>query len=414
MNIQFLNKIPFVEGVNINHIMNSCNTPFYLYSQKIITDTYNFLKDTLSSEIFFAVKANPNQAILKLMKNCGAGADVVSVGEMHRALNVGFDPNKIIFEGVGKSKEDIQYAVEKNIRLINAESISELRLVNQIGGNFNKKINVGIRLNPDIDGQTLDKISTGKKTDKFGIPLDQLQNIISLVQSCNYINLKGISCHIGSQIHDISIFEKIFETMKDAAEIALSSGIDLEHVDLGGGLGVNYEKDQNEMNINDLKKLIFKFFNDVPYKISFEPGRYLVAKSGMIITKILTAKENGGINFLITDAGMQTLIRPAMYGSLHRIEVLNDIAEKNIKYTVAGPICESSDILAKDIILPKQKINNYLAIHDTGAYGATMASNYNSRGIPGEVLINESKFSIIHQEEKIFDIIKRDAIPDWL
>ena len=414
MNIQFLNKIPFVEGVSINHIINSCNTPFYLYSQKIITDTYNLLKNTLSSEIFFAVKANPNQAILKLMKNCGAGADVVSVGELHRALNVGFDPNKIIFEGVGKSKEDIRYAVEKNIRLINVESISELGLVDQIGKNFNKKINVGIRLNPDIDGQTLDKISTGKKTDKFGIPLDQLQNIISLVQSCNYINLKGISCHIGSQIHDISIFEKIFETMKDAAEIALSSGIDLEHVDLGGGLGVNYEKDQNEMNINDLKKLIFKFFNDVPYKISFEPGRYLVAKSGMIITKILTAKENGGINFLITDAGMQTLIRPAMYGSLHRIEVLNDIAEKNIKYTVAGPICESSDILAKDIILPKQKINNYLAIHDTGAYGATMASNYNSRGIPGEVLINESNFSIIHQEEKIFDIIKRDSIPDWL
>ena len=414
MNIQFLNKIPFVEGVSINHIINSCNTPFYLYSQKIITDTYNLLKDTLSSEIFFAVKANPNQAILKLMKNCGAGADVVSVGEMLRALNVGFDPNKIIFEGVGKSKEDIQYAVEKNIRLINVESISELRLVDQIGKNFNKKINVGIRLNPDIDGQTLDKISTGKKTDKFGIPLDQLQNIISLVQSCNYINLKGISCHIGSQIHDISIFEKIFETMKDAAEIALSSGIELEHVDLGGGLGINYEKDQNEININDLKKLIFKFFNDVSYQISFEPGRYLVAKSGMIITKILIAKENGGINFLITDAGMQTLIRPAMYGALHRIEVLHDITKTNIKYTVAGPICESSDILAKDIILPKQKINNYLAIHDTGAYGATMASNYNSRGIPGEVLINESKFSIIHQEEKIFDIINRDSIPDWL
>ena len=414
MNIQFLNKIPFVEGVSINHIINSCNTPFYLYSQKIITDTYNLLKDTLSSEIFFAVKANPNQAILKLMKNCGAGADVVSVGEMHRALNVGFDPNKIIFEGVGKSKEDIQYAVEKNIRLINVESISELRLVDQIGKNFNKKINVGIRLNPDIDGQTIDKISTGKKTDKFGIPLDQLKNVISLVLSCNYINLKGISCHVGSQIHDISIFETIFETMKDAAEITLSSGIELEYVDLGGGLGINYEKDQNEININDLKKLIFKFFNNVPYKISFEPGRYLIAKSGMIITKILTAKGNGGINFLITDAGMQTLIRPAMYGTRHRIEVLNDITKKNIKYTVAGPICESSDILAKDIILPKQKINNYLAIHDTGAYGATMASNYNSRGIPGEVLINESKFFIIHQEEKIFDIIKRDSIPDWL
>ena len=414
MNIQIQNKIPFFEGVSINEITNSYNTPFYIYSQKIITDTYNFLQDNLSSEIFFAVKANPNQAILKLMKNCGAGADVVSIGEMHRALNVGFHPNKIIFEGVGKSKEDIEYAVEKNIRLINVESIGELGLVNQIGKNFNKIINVGVRLNPDIDGQTLDKISTGKKTDKFGIPLHQLKNIISLMQTYNYISLKGISCHVGSQIHDISIFEKIFETMKDAAEIALSSGIELEHVDLGGGFGVNYEKDQNEININDLKKLIVKFFNDVPYKISFEPGRYLVAKSGIIITKILTTKENGGINFLITDAGMQTLIRPAMYGAQHRIEVLNDISKKDVRYTVAGPICESSDTLAKNIILPEQKINNYLVIYDTGAYGATMASNYNSRGIPAEVLVNESEFFIIHKEEKIFDIIKRDSIPNWL
>jgi diaminopimelate decarboxylase len=414
MNIQFRNNMPFFEGVSINEITHSCNTPFYIYSQKIITDTYKVLQDSLSSEIFFAVKANPNQSILKLMKNCGAGADVVSIGEMHRALNVGFHPNKIIFEGVGKSKEDIEYAVEKNIRLINVESIGELGLVNQIGKNFNKIINVGVRLNPDIDGQTLDKISTGKKTDKFGIPLHQLKNIISLMQTYNYISLKGISCHVGSQIHDISIFEKIFETMKDAAEIALSSGIELEHVDLGGGFGVNYEKDQNEININDLKKLIVKFFNDVPYKISFEPGRYLVAKSGVIITKILTTKENGGINFLITDAGMQTLIRPAMYGAQHRIEALNDISKKDVRYTVAGPICESSDILAKNIILPEQKINNYLVIYDTGAYGATMASNYNSRGIPAEVLVNESEFFIIHKEEKIFDIIKRDSIPNWL
>jgi len=414
MYIQRKDNVPFFEGVNINDVINSCNTPFYLYSQKVITDTYNLLKDSLSSEIFFAVKANPNQAILKLMKNCGAGADVVSIGEIQRALNVGFHPNKIIFEGVGKSKKDIEYAVDKNIRLINVESIGELELVNQIGKNFNKAINIGVRLNPDIDGQTLDKISTGKKTDKFGIPLPELKNIISLMQSYNYVNLKGISCHVGSQIHDISIFEKIFKTMKIAAALALSLGIELEHVDLGGGIGVDYKNNQNEVNIGDLKKLISKFFSDAPYSISFEPGRYLVAKSGIIITRILTTKENGGINFLITDAGMQTLIRPAMYGALHRIEALNDLAGENIKYTIAGPICESSDIVAKDIILPEQKINNYLVIHDTGAYGATMASNYNSRGIPSEVLVHENKFSVIHQEEKTSDIIKRDSIPNWL
>ena len=210
MNIKFINNKPFIEGVCINDIINFHSTPFYLYSQKIITETYKDLKDNLSSEIFFAIKANSNQAILTLLKKCGAGADVVSSGELKRSIKAGFEPNKIIFEGVGKSKEDIEYAIEQNIRLINIESIDELILINQIGENLNKVINVGIRLNPDIDGNTLNKISTGKKTDKFGIGLDQLNNIILLAKSSLNLNLKGISCHIGSQIHDLKIFEKVF------------------------------------------------------------------------------------------------------------------------------------------------------------------------------------------------------------
>ena len=328
-------------------------------------------------------------------------------------MKAGFNPDKIIFEGVGKSKKDIEYAAKNKIRLINAESINELKLINTVGKDLDEKINIGIRLNPDINGQTLDKISTGKKTDKFGISIDKLTEIISIIKSCTYINLKGISCHVGSQISDISIFEKIFKTMKVAAKNIINNEIDIKYVNLGGGLSVNYKEDNNKLDTIALGKLADSVFSDTPYTISFEPGRYLIAKAGIIITKILMSKESGGLNYLITDAGMQTLIRPAMYGEYHKIKPLNRNGVEEI-YTIVGPICESSDILAKNIYLPKQKIDNYLAICDVGAYGSVMASNYNSRGLPNEILINQSKFCVINKQDNIYDIIKKEKIPSWL
>ena len=414
MVITFHKNRPFFEGVCIEDILDSQSTPFYLYSQKNIEDTYKNLNNSLRSEIFYAVKANSNQALLRIMKNCGSGADVVSSGELERSLEAGFDPTQIIFEGVGKSETDIKFAINKNIRLINVESLNEIKLINEVGSSLNKIINIGIRLNPDLHGNTIDKITTGKKTDKFGIDINQLTNIFSELKSYKHINIKGISCHVGSQLKDLKIFENVFSTMKKTADEFSSQEIKLEHVDLGGGFGVNYESEINNLDIQGIGKLINKIFHQSGYKISFEPGRYLVAKSGVIITKILTSKENGGINFLITDAGMQTLIRPALYGAIHRIEALNDLEKDKVNYTIAGPICESSDIIAKNVLLPDQKINNYLLIHDVGAYGAVMASNYNSRGIPAEILVNQNKFFVIHQEEKITNIIKRDKIPDWL
>ena len=414
MKIKFHENRPFFDGVFIDDILKSQNTPFYLYSQKNIEDTYRHLKEAIDSEIFYAVKANSNQSILKILKNCGSGADVVSAGELERSLEAGFDPSKIIFEGVGKSNEDIQYAIQKNIRLINAESFNEIKLINEIGNSLNKTINVGIRLNPNINVNTLDKIATGKKTDKFGISIDQINNNILEIKNYKFLNIKGISCHVGSQIKDLKIFEKVFSIMKKTADEFISLGIEIEHVDLGGGFGVNYESDLDSLDLKSIGKLIKSIFHQNSYKISFEPGRYLVARSGVIITKILTSKKNGGINFLITDAGMQTFIRPAMYEAFHRIQAFNNLEQKDVNYTIAGPICESSDIIAREIILPKQKTDNFLAIYDVGAYGATMASNYNSRGIPAEILVHENKFSIIHQEEKISEIIKRDSIPDWL
>ena len=291
MIIEFKENKPFIEGVNLEDIYKSQATPFYVYSQKKITETYNSLKKALNSEIFFAIKANSNQAILKLMKNLGAGADVVSTGELIRSLKAGFNPDKIIFEGVGKSKKDIEHAAKNKIRLINVESINELKLINTVGRDLDEKINIGIRLNPDINGQTLDKISTGKKTDKFGITLDQLTEVIQLVQSSHHVNLKGISCHIGSQIYDIAIFEKVFTRMKKTASLILSYNIQINYVDLGGGFGVNYDDKTNELDITNINKLVHLTFDKEPYEISFEPGRYLIARAGIIITKILTRKK---------------------------------------------------------------------------------------------------------------------------
>ena len=413
MIISFRNEKPFVEGVCLDKLTTTVETPFYVYSQKSVTDAYEKLKSYLNAKIFFSIKANSNQAIISLMKSLGAGADVVSAGELERALHAGISPNKIIYEGVGKSMQDIEYAVHSNIRQINIESIEELHKINALGQRLNKKIFIGVRLNPDIDSQSHYKISTGRKTDKFGITFNLLPDLCSEIKKLEQIQFNGISCHIGSQIHDIRIFEKVFNKMKKATEIIKENDFSINHLDLGGGLGVVYD-DEKELDLKELSSLLSSVFKNTSYDISFEPGRYLVANAGILITKILTTKTNESVNFLITDAGMQTLLRPAIYNAFHNIIALTSIGNDKIEYTVAGPICESSDILAKKILLSPQQTGNYLAICDTGAYGAVMSSNYNTKGLPAEILVSSDNFSIIRNHEKISDIIARDIMPNWL
>ncbi len=412
--LNYKNNQPYIEGVAVNDIIKSYKTPFYVYSQKAITENYIRLKNNLNADIFYAVKANSNQAIIELLKLLGAGVDVVSIGELKRALIAGVDPKKIIFEGVGKSDKDIIFAIEKNIRLINIESINELILINSIAKTMNKKVNVGVRINPNIDGKTIDKISTGKKTDKFGISIDNFEDIIDSLKKTNNLNLVGISCHVGSQIHNLDVFEKIFKIMKTTTNKFIEAGFNIENLDLGGGLAVQYLDTDPIIELDKLKKIFDLHFKNVKYKISFEPGRYLVANAGCIITNIVAVKNNGGINYLITDAGMNTIVRPALYNAIHRIDAIDVSSNMQIEYSIAGPICESSDILVKSITLPKQTIGNYLVIHDTGAYGHVMASDYNSRGLPAEILINDSMVATIHQPQSIEEIIQQDKIPSWL
>ncbi len=412
--LNYKNNQPYIEGVAVNDIIKSYKTPFYVYSQKAITENYIRLKNNLNADIFYAVKANSNQAIIELLKLLGAGVDVVSIGELKRALIAGVDPKKIIFEGVGKSDKDIIFAIEKNIRLINIESINELMLIDSIAKTMNKKVNVGVRINPNIDGKTIDKISTGKKTDKFGISIDNFEDIIDSLKKTNNLNLVGISCHVGSQIHNLDVFEKIFKIMKTTTNKFIEAGFNIENLDLGGGLAVQYLDTDPIIELDKLKKIFDLHFKNVKYKISFEPGRYLVANAGCIITNIVAVKNNGGINYLITDAGMNTIVRPALYNAIHRIDAIDVSSNMQIEYSIAGPICESSDILVKSITLPKQTIGNYLVIHDTGAYGHVMASDYNSRGLPAEILINDSMVATIHQPQSIEEIIQQDKIPSWL
>ena len=263
-----------------------------------------------------------------------------------------------------------------------------------------KKPRIGLRLNPDIDANTLDNISTGRKADKFGIDFIQLQEVCELIKSLDCIELTGLSCHIGSQIFDLKIFEKTFNKMKIAINILKSNNLNINHLNLGGGFGISYNDTQKKLDIKQLSILVEKIFPDSSFNISFEPGRYLVANSGFLITKIITTKQNGGINFLITDAGMQTLLRPAMYKAIHRIVPFNTNQEI-VNYTVAGPICESSDILAKNIKLPFQKKDDFLIICDVGAYGSVMSSRYKSKCLPIEVLVYGDKYFIIRKQENI-------------
>ena len=412
--LQFKNKIPFIEGTSLHDVINVCQTPFYVYSQDIITQKVEMTKKILGKNIFFSVKSNSNQAILKIMQSLNIGADVVSVGELKRSLSAGFHPSKIIFEGVGKSKDDLVFAIQKNIRLINTESLEEIKLLQKLATEKNKTIDIGVRLNPNIDGGTISKISTGKKTDKFGIEINEIENIINLVSNCNNLNLIGISCHIGSQISNINVYKNTFIEMKKVADKFVSAGINIQHVDLGGGFHVKYNKNDPEFEIKDVKKELDRCFGKSSYEISFEPGRYLIAEAGILVTSIINTKQNGGINYLIVDAGMNTLVRPAMYNAYHDIETIKNITDNSVSYTVAGPICESSDIFIKNVLLSAQSIGDILIIKNTGAYGKVMSSTYNTRPLPSEILINKENFAIIYSSDKIEKNIEEDIIPSWL
>ena len=395
-----------IDRFDIGYIARKYKTPIYCYSLKKINNNIQTLKSCfkkINPLICYAVKANSNLSILKEIKKHNLGADVVSGGELMKALKAGIKPKKIVFSGVGKISEEIEYAVNKNILLINAESKSEILEIEKIAKKKKKIVNIGIRLNPNTDAKTLSQISTGKKENKFGVNQKVFLQLVNFVKKSKYINLRCLSVHIGSQILNHKPYQKMLKVVN---RILQKSNYNFEYIDLGGGMGIDYDHNNSKLDLKKYSQSIKEFLKTNNCKIIFEPGRFLVGNSAVLITKVIYIKEGYKKDFIILDAAMNDLMRPALYGSKHKIMPLNKTKRNSKKsYEFVGPICESTDTFS--IVKNFQKLNekDYLIICDVGAYGMSLASNYNVRPKPLEILIKNSKVQILRKRQKLSELM---------
>ena len=396
----------FVENVNLQKLAKKFDTPFYCYSYKKLKKNINNFKfhfDKLNPLICFAIKSNSNLKIIKEIKKLGLGADVVSRGELYQALKAGINPKKIVFSGVGKSYSELKYAIGRNILLINSESKSEVIEIEKIAKSKKKIVNIGIRLNPNTDAKTLNKISTGKKGDKFGVNEKIFIELVNYIKNSKFINLKCLSVHIGSQIFENKPYEKM---LKVISRIISKIKFRFEYIDLGGGMGIPYQNEKKEFNYRSYQKSIIKYLGQYNSKIIFEPGRSIIGNTGILVSKIIYIKESQSKNFIILDAGMNDLMRPALYGAKHRIIPINKTRKYSSKtYEFVGPICESTDKFLSVKKFQKLKEKEIVIICDVGAYGSSLSSNYNLRSKPAEILVKGSKIIITKKRQKLKDFI---------
>jgi diaminopimelate decarboxylase len=395
-----------IDHLDISKIARKYKTPVYCYSLRKIKENIQNIKThfkNINPLICYAVKANPNLGILREIKKNNLGADVVSIGELMKALKAGISPKKIVFSGVGKTFEEIEYAINKNILLINAESKSEILQIEKIAKKKKKIVDVGIRLNPNTDAKTLSQISTGKKENKFGVNQKIFLQLVNIVKKSESLNLKCLSVHIGSQILSYKPYQKMLNVVNKIIKL---SNYNFEYIDLGGGMGIDYNHDQSKLDFYKYSKGIEKFLKNNHCKIIFEPGRSIVGNSAILITKVIYIKEGFKKDFVILDAAMNDLMRPALYGAKHKIIPLSKINRKSKKsYEFVGPICESTDTFSTVKNYQKLDEKDFLAICDVGAYGVSLASNYNIRPKPPEILIKNSKIQVLNKRQKISDLI---------
>ena len=404
--MRYIDKIFTIEGVKIVNISKKYETPIYCYSYKKLKENIiNFKKNfkSFSPLVCFAVKSNTNVNLLKEIKNFNCGADVVSIGELMKALKAGINPKKIVFSGVGKTNKEISYAIDKKILLINAESKSEILEIERIAKSKKRIVNIGIRLNPNTDAKTLSQISTGKKENKFGVNEKTFFEIKDYINESKYINLKCLSVHIGSQILSHQPYEKMLKVID---RIIKKSDHKFEFIDLGGGMGISYNSNLKKLNYKKYNSAIENFLKNHKCKIIFEPGRSIIGNTGILITKIIYIKKTQNKNFIILDAAMNDLMRPALYGAKHQIlpVIKNNIKSKKT-YEFVGPICESTDKFLTQKNFQKLNEKDLVLICDVGAYGMSLSSNYNVRPKPMEILIKGSKINIIKKKQKLIDLI---------
>ena len=404
--MRYKNKDLFIDVLKFESLAKKFATPLYCYSLKKIKENITNFKQHFKrvNPIFcFSVKANSNAKLLNEIKKLGFGADVVSIGELLKALKSGFESNKIVFSGVGKTTKEISFAIDKKILLINAESKSEILEIEQIAKNKKKSVNIGIRLNPNTDAKTLKQISTGKKENKFGVSEKIFLELIELVKKSKFLNLKCLSVHIGSQILDHKPYERMLNVIQ---KVIKKSKFNFEYIDLGGGMGIDYEKKNKNLNLSKYAINIEKFLKKNNCKIIFEPGRSIIANAGHLISKVIYIKEGEKKNFVIVDAAMNDLMRPALYNAHHQIMPVKKNNQKSRKpYEFVGPICESTDKFSTVKKFQKLEKKDLIVICDVGAYGMSLSSNYNLRPKPAEILINGSKVKIINKRQTLRNLI---------
>jgi diaminopimelate decarboxylase len=404
----YIEKKLYCEEVSISNLASKVGTPFFVYSKKAILDKINQYKEAFKDYdtlICYALKANSNLSLLKIFEENGFGADIVSGGELYKAKKAGFSSNKIVYAGVGKTDFEISYAISENILSFNIESFMELDVINEIAGKQEKKANVSIRVNPNVDPKTHPYISTGLKKSKFGIDIDQAIDAYKKAVKLENLNVVGVHCHIGSQIMDVSVFREATEKVVDLVFKLKKEGIELKFIDMGGGLGVKYNPDDNPPTPKDLADAIIPVVKQTGLKLIIEPGRSLIAEAGALITKVIFLKDKQEKHFVIVDSGMNDLVRPAMYNAYHHVLNVQEKDEEMIA-DIVGPICETGDFLALDRRIGKVERGDLLAIMTAGAYGSSMSSNYNVRPRALEVLVDGPNFKVIKEREDYEHISK--------
>jgi diaminopimelate decarboxylase len=408
------------EAVNLDTLAATVGTPFYCYSTATLTRHYEVFADAFADVdalVCYAMKANSNQAVVSTLAKLGAGADVVSGGELKRARAAGIPPDKIMFSGLGKTASELALAVDEGILCVNVESEPELELLSSIAASKGRAANISVRVNPDIDAKTHDKIATGKAENKFGIPISRAREIYTRAAKLKGLKVAGVDMHIGSQITELDPFGNAFALLAEFVRVLRADGHKISHVDLGGGLGIPY-RDDNEPppHPEAYAKVVKRATRDLNCRLIFEPGRLLVGNAGILVTRVLFVKPGEAKNFIVVDAAMNDLIRPTLYDAHHEIWPVTEqsSAARRIRADVVGPVCESGDFLAVNRDLVEPVSGALLAVMSAGAYGAVQAGTYNTRALVPEVLVKGAEWALVRPRLEVDQLIALDRMPDWL
>ena len=409
---EYKNKAFHCEDVAISTVAAQVGTPFYLYSRATLTRHFKAFDAAFSGKHItcFATKSCSNIGILNLFAQLGGGADIVSGGELFRALKAGISPGRIVYSGVGKTRDELKYGLESGILMFNVESRQEILALQDVAAKLDIQAPVSFRVNPDVDPKTHAYISTGLAKNKFGIPIETALEVYREAAKLSHINIIGVSCHIGSQLTDVSPFVESLQKVKQFAVHLRNTGLDIKYIDLGGGLGITYD-DETPPAPPEYARALEEELGDTDCTLILEPGRVIVGNGGILVTKVLYTKQ-GGKKFTIVDAGMNDLARPSLYGAYHRILPVEDYGQGTERGDVVGPICETGDFLARDSEVPVSKMDDLLAVMSAGAYGFTMSSNYNTRPRVAEVLVDGNNIHVIRKRETLEMLIAGESIPE--